>query len=399
MQEDQVQGWCAPGWEGMRDAFARNFTEHGDVGAGTSVVHDGRVVVDLWGGTYRPDTLQLVFSTTKGWTAALANLLIERGQLDVDAPVASYWPAFAAEGKGRIPVRWLLTHQAGLAYPNEACTLDDVLGWDGVVAKLARSHPLWEPGTAHGYHAVTYGFLVGEVLRRITGRTVGELLAEEIAGPLGLDMWIGLPEEQEHRVEPLVGGITPDIPPDSDPAHRELLDQIMGPDTLLGRALSCNGGLVGAHGEGNVFNTRAVHAAEIPAANGITDARSLARFYAALVGDVEADERHPASGRLLAPATVDAAATRQTSGNDLVLFFETTFGLGFMTSSPFAPYGGPRSFGHAGAGGSVGFADPENGIGFGYVMSAMQANLSGDPRTRTLVKAAYEAAGVKPTHV
>jgi CubicO group peptidase (beta-lactamase class C family) len=393
MSDVAINGWCAPGWEGVREAFTGNFLEHGDVGAGTAVHHDGRLVVDLWGGTYRPDTLQLVFSTTKGWTAALANLLVERGQLDLDAPVASIWPEFAAEGKGSIPVRWLLTHQAGLAYPTEPATLDDVLGWDGIVDKLARSTPLWEPGTAHGYHAVTYGFLVGEVLRRTTGRTVGQLLAEEVAGPLGLDAWIGLPDEQQARVEPLVGGLSPDIPADVDPAMRQLIEQFVGPDTMLGRALSCHGAL-----SGDVWNRPDLRAAEIPAANGVTDARSLSRLYAALVGDVDADERFPAGRRILAPATVEAASTRQTTGNDLVLFVETTFGLGFMTSSPFAPYGGARSFGHAGAGGSVGFADPEHGIGFGYVMSKMQTNLSGDPRTRSLVAAVYDAAGVEPTY-
>lgn len=347
----------------------------------------------MWGGTYRADTLQLVFSTTKGWTAILANLLVQRGHLDVDAPVASYWPEFAAEGKSEIPVRWLLTHQAGLAYPTEPCTFDEVLDWDRITAKLARSTPLWEPGTAHGYHAVTYGFLVGEVLRRITGRTVGQLLADEATGPLGLDAWIGLPAEEEPRVEPLSGGLTPDIP-DADPARRALIEQFMGPDTMLGRALTCHGAL-----EGNVFNRPELRAAEIPAANGVCDARSLSRLYAAVIGDVDGDERFRAGKRLLDPATVAAASTTQTTGNDLVLFFETTFGLGFMTSSPFAPYGGPRGFGHAGAGGSVGFADPEHGIGFGYVMSEMQANLSGDPRTRALVAAVYDAIGVRPAYV
>lgn len=393
MTDVAVHGWCAPGWEGVRDAFARNFVEHGDVGAATAVHHDGRLVVDVWGGTYRADTLQLVFSTTKGWTAILANLLVQRGHLDVDAPVASYWPEFAAEGKSEIPVRWLLTHQAGLAYPTEPCTFDEVLDWDRITAKLARSTPLWEPGTAHGYHAVTYGFLVGEVLRRITGRTVGQLLADEATGPLGLDAWIGLPAEEEPRVEPLSGGLTPDIP-DADPARRALIEQFMGPDTMLGRALTCHGAL-----EGNVFNRPELRAAEIPAANGVCDARSLSRLYAAVIGDVDGDERFRAGKRLLDPATVAAASTVQTTGNDLVLFFETTFGLGFMTSSPFAPYGGPRGFGHAGAGGSVGFADPEHGIGFGYVMSEMQANLSGDPRTRALVAAVYDAIGVRPAYV
>jgi CubicO group peptidase (beta-lactamase class C family) len=390
---EHVDGWCAPGWEGVRDAFARNFVEHGDIGAATAVHHDGRLVVDLWGGTYRPDTLQLVFSTTKGWTATLANLLVERGELDVDAPVASYWPEFAAEGKGELPVRWLLTHQAGLAYPTEPCTLDDVLDWDRITAKLAASTPLWEPGTAHGYHAVTYGFLVGEVLRRITGRSVGEQFRQEIAGPLGIDAWIGLPAEQERRVEPLVGGLGVDPEADVDPARRALIEQFMGPETMLGRALSCHGAL----GSGD-FNRREVRAAELPAANGVTDARSLSRLYAAVVGDVAADERFAAGRRLLHPDTVAAASARQTTGNDLVLFVETTFGLGYMTSSPFAPYGGTRSFGHAGAGGSVGFADPEHGIGFGYVMSKMETNLSGDPRTRSLIRAVYAAAGVEPTY-
>lgn len=389
-----VHGWCAPGWDGVRDAFAANFAEHGDIGAATAVHHDGKLVVDLWGGTYRADTLQLVFSTTKGWTAALANLLVERGDLDLDAPVSSYWPEFAAAGKGSIPVRWLLTHQAGLPYPTERCTLDDILGWDGVVASLASSSPLWEPGTAHGYHAVTYGFLVGEVLRRITGRTVGRLFADEIARPLGLDAWIGLPPEHEPRVEPLVGELAPDMAGELDPVRRALLEQFVGPETMLGRALSCNGPL----SDSGVFNRTDVRAAEIPAANGVCDARSLSRLYAALVGDVAADERFPAGRRVLDPDTVAAAATRQTSGNDLVLFVETTFGLGFMTSSPFAPYGGARSFGHAGAGGSVGFADPEHGIGFGYVMSRMLMNLSGDPRSRALVRAVYDAIGVRPTY-
>lgn len=389
---DDVHGFCAPGWEGVRDAFAGNLAAGLEVGAAYSVHHDGRLVVDLWGGTYRPDTIQLVFSTTKGWTAALANLLIERGQLDVDAPVASYWPEFAAEGKGAIPVRWLLTHQAGLPFPTEPCTLEDVLSWDGVVAKLAASTPQWEPGTAHGYHAVTYGFLVGEVLRRITGMTVGELFAAELAGPLGLDAWIGLPAEQEPRVEPLVGGLTPDPDADVDPALRAMLEQFLGPESLLGRALSCNGAL----SQSDVFNTREVRAAEIPAANGVTDARSLSRLYAALIGAVEADERFPASSRVLAPETVTAASTCQTSGSDKSLFFETTFGLGFMTASPFSPYGGPAGFGHAGAGGSVGFADPDQGLGCGYVMSKMSMNLSGDPRSQSLVRATYAAIGVEP---
>ena len=394
-EQGNINGWVAPGWEGVREAFAANFVEHGDVGAATAVHHRGHLVVDLWGGTYRPDTLQLVFSTTKGWVAALANLLVQRGELDIDVPVAEYWPEFECEGKERIPVRQLLTHQAGLPFPTEPCTEDDVLGWDGVVDKLARSTPVWEPGTAHGYHAVTYGFLVGEVLRRVTGKSVGRLFRDELAGPLGLDAWIGLPDDEQHRVEPLVGSLTPPTDGDIDPALRAMLEQFLGPDTLLGKALSCHGATAGA----DFFNRPETRAAEIPAANGVADARSLSRLYAALVGDVHADERFPAGTQVLEPSTIAAATTLQTSGNDRVLFFESTFGLGFMLSSPFAPYGGAGAFGHAGAGGSVGFADPDAGLGFGYVMSRMLQNLTGDPRTRGLIAAAYDAAGVTPTHV
>lgn len=388
----EIHGFTAPGWEGVRDAFATNIESGEEIGAAYAVHHDGRLVVDLWGGTYRPDSLQLVFSTTKGWTAALAHLLVQRGELDLDAPVASYWPEFAAEGKGTIPVRWLLTHQAGLPFPTEPCTLEDVLGWDGVVGKLAASTPVWEPGTAHGYHAVTYGFLVGEVLRRITGRSVGTLLREELAGPLGLELHIGLPEALHPRVEPLVGGLTP---ADADPGLREMLEQFIGPSSTLGKALSCHGALA----DPEVFNDPRLLAAELPAANGVGDARSLSRLYAALVGDVEADERYPAAARVLSPETVATATTRRTEGNDAVLFIESSFGLGFMTASPFAPYGGARAFGHTGAGGSLGFADPESGIAGGYVMSKMQQSLTGDARSSRLIAATYAAAGVETAFV
>jgi CubicO group peptidase (beta-lactamase class C family) len=391
----QISGVVAPGFEGVRTAFERNIEDGLEVGAAYAVHHEGRLVVDLWGGTYAPDTLQLVFSTTKGWTAVLANLLAQRGELDVDAPVASYWPEFGAEGKGAIPVRWLLSHQAGLPYPTEPCTFEDVLAWDPVVAKLAASAPLWEPGTAHGYHAVTYGFLVGEVLRRITGRSVGTLLRDELAGPLGLDLWIGLPDEQQARVEPLEGGLVPDGGgAELDPALQEMLAQFMGPDSMLGKALSCHGAL----GEPGAFNRPELRAAELPAANGVGDARSLSRLYAAVIGEVHADERFPAGTQVLSADTIAAAGTRQTTGNDKVLFFESVFGLGFFLSSPFAPYGGPAAFGHTGAGGSMGFADPENGLGCGYVMSKMQQSLNGDARSARLIRATYDAIGVEPTH-
>ena len=399
----EIGGTVAPGFEGLREAFVRNFTENGEVGAGFSLVHDGRTVVDLWGGVadaatgapYTDDTLQLVFSTTKGATAVCANLLAQRGELDVEAPVTEYWPEFGQAGKADVPVRWLMGHRAGLPYVNAPIELDACLAWDPAVEALAAMEPLWEPGTAHGYHAVTYGWLVGEVVRRISGRSLGRFFADEVAGPLGLEFWIGLPADQEPRVAPLTNrGLRRDeAEGDQTEGLSDLVSQIeqfLGPGSML--ALALGGGSTMPFIGNGVFNRPEVRAAEVPAANGVTNARSLARMYAAVVGPVEG----VSDGPLLTSEQVKAAATTQTQGADRVLMFETTFGLGFMTSSEFSPYGSTASFGHAGAGGSVGFADPENGLGFGYVMNRTMTNMSGDPRSRGLVAAAYDAIGVTP---
>jgi len=395
----EIGGHVEPGFEGVRDAFARNFSEHADVGAGVSVHVEGRKVVDLWGGIadttskrpYDDDTLQLVFSTTKGATAICANLLAQRGLLDIDAPVATYWPEFAAGGKERIPVRWLLCHKAGLVTVDKKLSAEEVLAWEPIIEALAVQEPQWEPGSGHGYHAVTYGYLVGEVVRRITGKSLGTFFADEVAGPLGLDFWIGLPEEHEHRTAPMIGGIVPPADAQVDPKLAEMLEQFIGPNSLLGRALTVNG----AFGDPGLFNTRAMHAAEVPAANGITNARSLSRMYAGVVGPVEGST----AGPLLTKNQIEQASERQTEGADKCLFFETSFGLGFFTSSAFAPYAVDGNFGHAGAGGSVGFADPNNQVGFGYVMNKMNQNLSGDPRTTGLIKATYDAIAVETKYV
>jgi CubicO group peptidase (beta-lactamase class C family) len=392
----EIGGAVEPGFEGVAAAFERNFAEHGEVGAATALYVDGRKVVDLWGGIadrdsgapYTEDSLQLVFSTTKGATAACANLLVQRGDLDLDAPVAEYWPEFKAAGKENIPVRWLLCHKAGLPYVDAEVTFEEALQWEPVIRALEAQAPIWEPGTAHGYHATTYGWLVGEVVRRVTGKTVGTFFADEIAGPLDLEFWIGLPDEQQRRVAPLVTWGRP-----KDPAMAALMDQFMGPETTLGKALGAPS-MVFTETDG-CWNMPELRAAEIPAANGVTNARSLARFYAGLVGPVEGGPAEP----LLTPEQIAAATTLQTQGPDQVLMLETTFGLGFFVSSEVARYGGPRSFGHTGAGGSMGFADPENGIAFGYVMNRMMQSLTGDPRSAGLVQAVYDAIGVTPTFV
>jgi CubicO group peptidase (beta-lactamase class C family) len=258
-------------------------------------------------------------------------------------------------------------------------TAEQIYAREPLIEALAAQAPIWEPGTAHGYHAITYGHLVSEVVRRIDGRTVGEFFADEFAAPLGIDWWIGLPEEQESRVAPMIP---------MNPGGPTLAD-MLGPDELVVRALTLEGALADL---ATSANTRAYRAAEIPAANGVANARALARFYAALIGGVEGGP----SWAMLSAATVDEARRCRTSGTDRVLSFagmesESTFGLGFMTPGSFSPMGGGRTFGHYGAGGSLGFADPETGIAIGYVMNKMNAGLNDDPRSNGLIAAVYAA--------
>jgi CubicO group peptidase (beta-lactamase class C family) len=383
----EIHGEARPGFEAVRDTFGQNFDEGNEVGAAFTLYHRGEKVVDLWGGVadeqtgapWQEDTLQLVFSTTKGATAVCAHLLAQRGELDFDEPVATYWPEFAAAGKGDIPVRWLLCHKAGLPYVDTPLTLDQVLAWDPMVEALAAQTPIWEPGEAYGYHATTYGWLVGEVIRRISGRSIGRFFQEEVATPLGLDFWIGLPPEEADRVAPLV---TMDIPTD-DPAMAEMINQFIGPDTMLGRALFASGAF--ASEQFDTFNRPEVHAAEIPAANAICDSRSLARLYASCVGEVD-------GVRLLSAKTIETASELQSEGGDqVILGLDMRFGLGFMLPSPILVFGGDASFGHYGAGGSCGFADPDAEVGFGYVMNNMFLGLAGDPRTANLIGAVYDS--------
>ncbi|MGI8796546.1 MAG: serine hydrolase domain-containing protein [Acidimicrobiia bacterium] len=372
-----VEGHCEPGFEAVRDAFARNFADYKEVGAACCVYVDGRPVVDIWGGVadvatdrrWEQDTIVLVYSSTKGVTATAANLLVERGELDPDAPAADYWPEFAAAGKEKVPVRSVLSHQAGLPVVDGEFTLDDVLAWHPIVAALATQAPRWEPGTAHGYHMRTFGWLVGELVRRVTGRTIGRFVADELAAPLGLDFWIGLPEEQEPRCATLV------------PAGDSDLVELLPEGTLLREAIPNPGGLF-AYDER--WNTRPFHAAELPSSNGIGDARSLARLYASLIGEVD-------GVRLLAPDTVKAAATPQARGTDAVLMIETAYGLGFMLPPSLDQYAGPGAFGHAGAGGSLAFADPDAGFAFAYVMNQLRFDPVRYPRAPSLVKAVYES--------
>lgn len=392
-----VQGTVADGFEGVRDAFEANFTDHGDVGAGVAVYVDGECVVDLTGGvvdpvsgtTYGPDALQLVFSSTKGVAAICAHLLAQRGQLDFGAKVADVWPEFAANGKADATIADVMSHRVGLPVIDERLTLEQVLDIDPVVAALAAQAPLWEPGSAHGYHALTYGWLVGEIVKRIDGRPLGQFVAEELAGPLGLDLWVGLPDDQHSRVVPLIamdpGESAIDLAdPEIAPLLEDLATAFLDPESVTNRALHLNGAFGLGRGEGMAWNRPEVWRSQIPAANGITNARSLARLYASCVSDVD-------GVRILDDETVKKATEERSEGRDQTLIVPTRFGLGFFIPSSFSPLMGPASFGHAGAGGSLGLADADRKVGFAYVMNKMSASLSNDPRTGGLI-AAVEAA-------
>ncbi len=377
-----IAGTVAPGWEPVADAFRANF-DHREVGAACCVYRDGVPVVDLVGGSadpetgrpWTPDTLALVFSTTKGATALCANRLIERGELDPNAPVARYWPEFAANGKTDVLVRHVLSHSAGLPVVDGEFTLTEALAWDPIVEQLATQAPLWEPGTAVGYHLKTFGWLTGEIVRRVTGQSLGRFFADEIAGPLGLDWWIGLPEALEPRLARI---LPPAIP--TDPEIRELMDAVMSPGTLMGDALT---------GPSNLFryddrwNTRELHACELPSSNGIASAHAVARMYAATVGAVD-------GVRLLTPASITRATRVESDGTDRVLGTPMRYGLGFSIHPTLNVNAGPAAFGHSGAGGSLGFADPDHSIGFGYVMNRMKVGLSIDRRPANLVRAVYD---------
>lgn len=381
-----LTGAVAPGWEPVAAALAANLERGEDVGASVAVYHRGQRVVDVAGGRfddsgapYDDQSLQLVFSTTKGITAIAVAMCVQRGLLSYDEPVATYWPEFAAEGKAEATVAQLLSHQCGLISV-DGLSLAEALDWDTMTSRLAAASPEWPIGSGHGYHALTYGWLAGELVRRVDGRSLGRFVADEITGPLGVELWIGLPEHLEPRVSPLIGGLgAPD--PDMDPEIAAMIAQVMGPGTRGGRALS----LSGAFSVDGAFNRRDVHAAELPAANAITNAAALAKVYAATLGPVD-------GVRLLDDDTVEVARTcvTPTDEPDLCLVMPTTFGMGFMTHGLFTPYAGQGSYGHPGAGGSVAFAQPERELAFAYVMNKMAANLAGDLRAQQLIAAAVD---------
>lgn len=392
-----VHGDVREGFEGVRRAFEENFRSHGDKGASCAVYVDGDLVVDLWGGTadvatgreWREDTVALVYSATKGAVAVLCAVLAERGDLDLDATVASYWPEFAANGKDAVTVRMLLNHQAGLPVLADNITRAQIIQVQPVVERLAAQAPIWAPGSAHGYHALTYGWLIGEVVRRATGHSLGQQFAELIAQPLGLDFHIGLPDDVERRLAQLVDpeafdpAVLDEITdPEAKAMVLEVLTAMGDPESLLARALSTNGAL--PIPSAAAWNDRSIHTTEMPAANGITNARSLARMYAACMGPVDGT-------RLLDDVALERAVAEQSAGPDRVLLTPSRFGNGFMLLSPVAQLLSDSSFGHTGAGGALGFGDRDSGAAFGYVQNQFGGGVAGDPRTLGLIAALRDA--------
>ncbi|HKF29115.1 MAG TPA: serine hydrolase domain-containing protein [Candidatus Binataceae bacterium] len=387
--EFKIEGEVDKRFESVRKAFAENFEKRGELGAAVALLIDGRPVVDLWGGYFdkaknRPwnrDTLVNVYSTTKGLTATCAHRLIDQGKLDPDEPVSRYWPEFAQAGKKDLPVRYLLSHRAGLPAIRKVLAEEALFDWDAMAASLAEQEPWWQPGTKHGYHAMTIGWLVGEVIRRITGRGLGRYFREEIAQPLKLDCHIGLAAAEDSRVSDLL----PSPPPGPDEPNL-FVEAMKEPEGATAKAFLNPPVLT----KPNLVNTRSWRGAELGAANAHTTARSLARLYGSLARGGEID-----GYRIVRPEALERFYAEQSYGPDQVLMqMPTRFSMGFMLSQPDAMFGPHRkAFGHPGAGGSLGFADPQAKVGFGYTMNQMANGLLIDARASALIDAFYAALG------
>ncbi|MFC3896021.1 serine hydrolase domain-containing protein [Lentzea rhizosphaerae] len=395
-----IQGTCASQFAEVRTEFERNFAERGEVGASVHVTLDGEPVVDLWGGvadlqTDRPwseETIVHVWSCTKAATALCAHILASRGELDLNAPVVRYWPEYGAEGKDATLVRHVLSHQAGLPAATSALPAGAFYDWELVTSALAAQKPLWEPGTRHGYHGLTFGFLVGEIVRRVTGLTLGQFFEKEVSGPLGLDFWMGLPED----LEPHVAHTIPVDPTQPGVLLPSLfVTALTQPESLPGLMLLNNGGYM-APGESD---SRAAHAAEMGAIGGISNARGLAGMYRplALGGSYN-------GVRLVEESQLPQMSSVVVAGLDAVVGVPSRFALGFQkaTDNTYLPPQDSEglllpeeAFGHTGMGGSLGFADPRTRISFGYTMNRQGPGLALNVRGQSLVDAVYRALGYR----
>ena len=381
----RLQGTYDPAFAAVADTFRANFEHHREVGASVCITLHGRPVVDLWGGLADPrtqrawerDTVSIVFSCTKAATALCAHMLAEEGRLNLYEDVAKLWPAFAQGGKAGTTTAMMLGHASPVPHLREPIRPGGLTDWDYMVARVAAEPAWWEPGTRQGYHGLTFAWTVGNMVRLAAGQKLGAYFQERVAGPLGLDFHIGLPESEEGRVAPMIG---------SDPAEADLTSRFL--QAVMGKPGSLPQLFLGNNG-GADFNARDMHAAELGSANGISNARGLAGMYAPLANG---------GGALLKPETVARMATCHAATHmDATLLQPMRFGMGFMLNIDNRQAGGHNlligdsAFGHVGMGGSVGFADPAAGLSFGYTMNRMGASILLNERGQGLVDAAYDA--------
>ena len=380
--------------ERLKSLFRENFEKFGELGAAVSIWQDGKPVVDLYGGfcdarhekPWRADTLVLIWSATKGIGTACVLHVLQDHKINIDSRVAEFWPEFAQAGKERITLSQLLSHQAGL------CALDkrvDVLDYVAVIRALEVQTPLWPPGTAHGYHARTFGFLLDELVRRIAGKTLSQYWREVFAQPLGLDLWIGLPEDENPRVATVYAAKTPKAfgaEPTNRQSGSDFYVDLVTPGTLARKTFSSPYGLKSISG----MNTPAIRAQPIVSFGGIGSASALAKFYSMLANGGELDGQ-----TFFSPETIAWMTATLADGMDRVFQIPTAFSAGFMKDSQIATqrmFGASRSaFGHPGAGGSHAFADPENRISFAYVMNQMEQSLLPNEKSLRLVDAIYSS--------
>ncbi len=387
-----VQGSCDPKFAKVKAEFERNFAERGEVGASVCLSVNGETALDLWGGMADPDTGEpweadttcIIFSCTKAATALCAHILIDRGQLNPAAQVSDYWPGFAKNGKESTTVQMMLNHESAIPANREPIRPGGFLDWDYMVSRMEEEEPWWEPGARNGYHMVNFGWTVGELVRRVSGKSLGAFFAEEVAGPMGADYWIGVPDDFSHRVAPIRL-----YAPQPDDVPTEFTRKLMTDPASLQHLSFLNNG-------GWNMNDPAAHRAEIGGAGGISNARGQVAWYSSLACN---DGRLVSPDRLTAMSMVSTATSR-----DATLLVPTRFASGFMKSMDNRAYPqgdqmsaiiGEKAFGHVGAGGSIGFADPECGLAFSYTMNQMGQGLLLNARCQSLIDATYEALGYR----
>ena len=401
----EIAGYCDPRFERVAEEFEQNFRERGEVGASVCVKLAGETFVDLWGGSADPssnkpwveDTITSVWSCTKGATALCAHMLVSRGLLDLEEPVVRYWPEFGQAGKESIPVKMLLNHQSGVAAISDPIPPGGLYDWEFMVKALEKQEPFWKPGSMHGYHGFTFGWLVGEVVRRVSGKSLGTFFREEVAEPLGLDFWMGLPEAYENRVAPII----PADPPDpSGPISPMMMAIAMDQTSMQALQLFNTGGYMMPGPDGVFgFNTRAAHIAEFGSVGSLTNARGLAGMYAPLANGGSLNGVSLVSKDSLARM----AAVSSASSMDMTVLLPTRFSLGYVKSvdnrrvpnctKDDSLIISEEAFGHAGFGGALGFADPIANMSFGYAMNRMGQGIGLNARGQSLVDATYLSLG------